>query len=271
MTTFSVFASKSWESERIRDEARELGLDTHLYEYYELNLANLKIPDIAVFRTVVDRIMGLDNTRIVQKIVKKMSESGGYVFNTGACLRAPIDKLKQQRLIRKNALPGIRDYKLDQRLPYPVIVKPKRGSLGIGVELIKNKEELKEFFAEHEIKEYLIQEQMELGRDYRVIVLGGEALGVMERTAMPGKIVANFSQGGTVRGVELSDEVLEMAIKAASIIGLEFAGVDLIRDQNGGWSVLEVNRCPQFRGFEQATGVNVAKKIVEYCVRQAKR
>jgi ribosomal protein S6--L-glutamate ligase len=166
----------------------------------------------------------------------------------------------------EHSLPVVNEYKLIEDVSYPMIVKLKNGSLGIGVKIINTASELKQFWLENNREDWLMQELMEVGRDLRVLVLGGSVMGGMERRAVEGKVVANYSQGGTVNQVELTESQKKLALRAAEVLKLEYAGVDLIRDQERQWRILEVNRCAQFRGFEKATQQNVALEIVDYCI-----
>ena len=85
----------------------------------------------------------------------------------------------------------------------------------------------------------------------------------MKRKAKPGEFRSNVHLGGTVENYELNEQEEESAIKAAKVLGLSVAGVDLIQS-NRGPLVLEVNSSPGLEGIEKASGVDVADKIIEY-------
>ena len=86
----------------------------------------------------------------------------------------------------------------------------------------------------------------------------------MKRTAAPGKVVTNFSQGGSVVAGKISEKEESLALAAAKMFSLDYVGVDIMRDGYGNSYILEVNRSCQFEGFEKATGVNVAEKIIKF-------
>lgn len=109
----------------------------------------------------------------------------------------------------------------------------------------------------------LAQEKLPNAIDYRILVLNGRSLGIMKRTATKDNLVSNFSQGGKVEIFE-SDEFYDIAVKATEILECDYGGVDIMLDKDGHPLVLEVNRNAQFQGFEKATGVNVAKEIVDF-------
>lgn len=109
------------------------------------------------------------------------------------------------------------------------------------------------------IQQYI---QTSRGRDIRIIVVGGKAIGAMMRVAKKGW-KSNFHLGGFVKQVNMSSELEWLATEAARSMGLDIAGVDILIDRNT-YKICEVNSTPGFQGFELATGINVAKKIVEF-------
>lgn len=109
----------------------------------------------------------------------------------------------------------------------------------------------------------MVLDYMPIEHDYRVLVLGNKSLGVMRRSIPDGLVVRNVEQGGIVSAATLSDEICEMALKAARVMGLEFTGVDiLMQDQTS--CILEVNAITDFKGFEEATDQNVAEAMLSY-------
>ncbi len=101
------------------------------------------------------------------------------------------------------------------------------------------------------------------GCDIRCFVIGDQVVASMERIAQEGEFRANIHLGATARAVEITDEEREMAIKSAKLIGLEVAGVDMVRSSTGP-KILEINSSPGLEGIEGATGVNIAEKMIEY-------
>jgi glutathione synthase/RimK-type ligase-like ATP-grasp enzyme len=101
-------------------------------------------------------------------------------------------------------------------------------------------------------------------QDYRILVLNHLPLGAMLRKATKNQFVSNFSAGGLVASVPLTKPMRELSIQLSQLLKLDFAGIDLMKDQRGQLRVLEVNRFPEFIGFEQATRVNVSSKIESF-------
>ncbi len=154
---------------------------------------------------------------------------------------------------------------------YPLIAKRSYGSMGAGVFLISNHEELVSFMKENGGIPTLFQEfiKSSKGVDYRVIVIGGKAIGAMKRMN-PNDFRSNIALGGTAEVAKLSDRYLKTAEKAASILNLDYCGVDLLIGPNDEPVLCEVNSNAFIKGFEHYTGINVAKRYAEYIVDKMK-
>jgi RimK family alpha-L-glutamate ligase len=100
------------------------------------------------------------------------------------------------------------------------------------------------------------------GRDIRVFVVGGAVLGAIERRAPDGEWRTNVAIGGLATPFELPDEWAQLAVRAANVVGADYAGVDLLPSRDGRIFVLEVNGIPGWEGFQRATGIDVAGAIV---------
>jgi ribosomal protein S6--L-glutamate ligase len=103
------------------------------------------------------------------------------------------------------------------------------------------------------------------GRDIRVIVVGGKALGCMERVAQEGEFRSNIELGGVGKKVDPSKEYLAAAEKAAKSLGLDYCGVDLLETKEGP-VLCEVNSNAFFEGFEKVTGQDVATAYARHIV-----
>lgn len=176
-----------------------------------------------------------------------------------------LDKITQNNEFKIAGIPHIPLLKLSDA-KYPYIIKNKLGSHGDSVYKIEGPEDLKKVLKKHKLEDLLIQEFLNCGFDLRVIVLGGRVMGIMKRTPKSGEFLSNYSQGGGIEQYNGTDiNVIEdIAINTANHFSLEYVGVDLMKGNDGGWKVLEVNRACQFKGFEQATRVDLASKVVNY-------
>jgi ribosomal protein S6--L-glutamate ligase len=149
----------------------------------------------------------------------------------------------------------------------PLVVKLLEGTKGVGVVLAETSKAAESVInAFRSLKaDILVQQYIKesKGQDIRCFVIGDEVVASMERTAQEGEFRANIHLGATARAVEITAEEKELAIKAAKIIGLEVAGVDMVRS-NSGPKILEINSSPGLEGIEGATGIDVAGKMIEY-------
>jgi len=158
---------------------------------------------------------------------------------------------------------------------FPVIIKGSGGDRGTRVYKADNLEQLEKLVRDlrksetDEGKRYMLQEYIPNDGDYRVLVLGEKVLGVMKRSSQSeDEFKNNYSAGGKVEVAELPEEIKQLAIKAAKVCGLAVAGVDVaFRDNDLKKPIIwEVNKGPQFKGFMQATGIDVPAEIVKFLV-----
>lgn len=177
---------------------------------------------------------------------------------------------------------------------FPIIVKGSGGDRGTRVFKADNLEQLEKLVRDlrksetEEGKRYMLQEYIPNDGDYRILVLGEKVLGVMKRSSQnKNEFRNNYSAGGKVEVADLSQEIKQLAIKAAKVCGLAVAGVDVMakslsamphlpltkgRNKNQmsnnpkDYVILEVNKGPQFSGFMKATGIDVPAEIVKFLV-----
>jgi ribosomal protein S6--L-glutamate ligase len=108
------------------------------------------------------------------------------------------------------------------------------------------------------------------GNDIRVLVVGGKVVASMLRSGRMGDFRANLHRGGKAEAVVISQDEGRTAVRSAEVLGLNVAGVDLLRS-NRGPVVIEVNSSPGIEGMEQASGADVAGAMIEFLERHAKR
>lgn len=157
---------------------------------------------------------------------------------------------------------------------WPVVVKLLESTHGVGVALARSPYQLGRI-AEGFLRiqdRVIVQEFVEEseGRDIRALVVGSQVVASMERKAGSGEFRANLHRGATARPITLSAEEEALAVKAANIVGVEVAGVDLLPSQRGPL-LMEVNASPGLEGIEKATEVDIAGAIIEYAVNKAKK
>lgn len=103
-------------------------------------------------------------------------------------------------------------------------------------------------------------------RDVRVLALGAADAWAMEIKPAPGEFRANIHLGGTGKVLPVQGDMIELAQRAQKAVGLDIAGVDLMQDAEGAWWLGEVNFTPGFKGLEQATGVDIAARMLEFAM-----
>mgnify|MGYP001129262638 CR=1 FL=1 len=151
-----------------------------------------------------------------------------------------------------------------------LIIKLLEGTQGLGVVLAETKNAAESVIeAFHGLKaRVIIQEFIKesAGTDIRAFIVDGVVVGSMKRSAKEGEFRSNLHRGGTAEVIELTDEEENAAIKACKSLGLNIAGVDMLRSDRGPL-ILEVNSSPGLEGIERSTSKDIAKAIIRYVER----
>jgi RimK family alpha-L-glutamate ligase len=206
-----------------------------------------------------------------------IEERGVPVINSPRAIERSVDKFYTTALLHEAGLPtpetvvceGAADALAAMRAMRDAIVKPLFGSLGhgmvrvsdpeIALRVVRTLEQMRAVF-------YVQRAVNHGGRDIRAFVVGGRVLGAIERLAPAGEWRSNVSRGGSVRPFQLPAAWEELALRAAAVVGADYAGVDLIPSLDGEVFVLEVNGIPGWRGLRRATGLDVAGAIVDHVI-----
>ena len=148
-----------------------------------------------------------------------------------------------------------------------VVVKPLFGSLGAGSLRVNDRDMAYRLFTALEFGKnvYYIQEFIHHeNQDLRAFVLGDEVIASMKRRGDTWK--TNVSRGAQAHPHKLSEELEEISVRAAKVLGCEYAGVDLIEGR-GGYYVIEVNSIPAWKGLQSVTEINIAEKIIDHLIK----
>ena len=156
-----------------------------------------------------------------------------------------------------------------EKLGFPMVVKKVYGSLGEGVFLVQNKEELTTLYKEICHSPVLFQRYVSSskGRSIRVIVIDGKVFGAFIRKN-GGDFRSNFGTTAGSEKLENPDKYFSFAAKIAEKLQIEYAGIDLLDDDNGEIVMCEINSNAFFEEFEKTTGLNVAKAFAEMVVKK---
>jgi ribosomal protein S6--L-glutamate ligase len=225
---------------------------------------------------VLPRI-GYSITRHGVAIARQFERMGTYVANSSEGIRNSRDKLHATQLLSANHIPVpttayVRDWRDVERAirqvgGVPCVIKAAEGTQGSGVFLAHSEREANELAWDLLEKgdQVLVQEYIREshGRDVRVLVVGGHVVAAMRRRAHGREFRSNFHLGGNVESIDLPEDYSRIACKAARLLGLDIAGVDLL-ESNRGPLLLEVNSSPGLEGIEKATGVNVSGHIMRH-------
>ncbi|AOW21098.1 30S ribosomal protein S6--L-glutamate ligase [Urechidicola croceus] len=208
-------------------------------------------------------------------LIRQFDSIGAYVLNNAEAITQSRDKLHSSQIFSKNGIQipttGFANSPLDTKEVIsmvngaPLIIKLLESTQGKGVVLAEtNKAAESVINAFKSLKtNILVQEFIKEagGRDLRCFVIDGKVVASIERVATKGEFRANIHQGGTANIVKITSEEKKLAIKAAKVLNLDVAGVDLIRS-NKGPLLLEVNSSPGLEGIEQATGKDIASMMI---------
>lgn len=214
-------------------------------------------------------------------IVRQFEQMDIYSVNSSASITNSRDKLRSLQILSRHSI-GIppTTFVRDKRdiLPAiervggaPVIIKLVEGTQGIGV-LLANTAKSAEGIIEllhSQGQSVLVQKFVSesKGRDIRAFVVGDQVVGAMRRIAQGQEFRSNVHRGARTEVVELSDKYKETAVRAAQIMGLRVAGVDLL-EGNDGPQVMEVNSSPGLAGIEACTKLDIAGAIIDYMAAQ---
>ncbi len=206
--------------------------------------------------------------------LSRLEAAGVRVINPARVIEQTVDKYYTSWLLEQAGLPTPRTVVVErfddameafEALGGDVVVKPIFGSEGKGIVRITDPDMAYRVFRAHELSGFVfyLQEFVPHGRrDIRVFVIGGRVAAAMDRVGNGWR--TNVSQGAQGQPLELSEELTDMALRAADVVGAEYAGVDILPLEAGGHVVIEVNGIPGWRGLKKATGLDMADCLVDY-------
>ncbi len=219
-------------------------------------------------------------------IARQLERLGVHVFNGAEVIETVRDKLHTHQILAESGIdtPDTMLAKfpvnidlIESTIGFPLVVKTLNGALGIGVFLLESRsafQDLMELVGETNPNLQLIFQKfvsVSKGRDLRLFVVDGEVVAAMERRAQDGGFKANYSAGATVHEFKPDIEAIDIALRTADVLDIDIGGIDLLFKEGGGYTICEANTFPGFKGLEKASGVNVAKKILESMKRQLEK
>lgn len=272
-----------YSTQRLIEAAKERGHDVSVLNFLRCSMGLEGKRGSVLYRgepvevdAVIPRI-GASVTFYGTAVVRQFQTMGVYTLVTAEAIGRSRDKLRALQLLAREGI-GLpvtafarstkdTDSIIDLVGGAPLIIKLVEGTQGSGVVLAETKkaaqsviDAFRQLDANILVQEYIKESG---GSDVRCIVVGGRVVASMVRHAAPGEFRSNLHRGGTAEVTKLTTKERRTAVKAAKSLGLDVAGVDMLRSDRGPL-VLEVNSSPGLEGIEAATGVDVAGEMIEF-------
>ncbi|WP_435947716.1 30S ribosomal protein S6--L-glutamate ligase [Dryocola sp. BD586] len=215
-------------------------------------------------------------------VLRQFEMLGSYPLNESVAITRARDKLRSLQLLARQGIdlpvtgfahsPDDTSDLIDMVGGAPLVVKLVEGTQGIGVVLAETRQAAESVIdafrglnAHILVQEYIKEAK---GADIRCLVVGNEVVAAIERQAKPGDFRSNLHRGGQANQVTISEREREIALQAAATLGLDVAGVDILRASRGPL-VMEVNASPGLEGIEKTSGVDIATLMIKWIELQA--
>jgi ribosomal protein S6--L-glutamate ligase len=228
------------------------------------------------YDAVIPRI-GASITYYGTAVVRQFEQMNVFCMNSATGITNSRDKLRSLQILSRHdvGIPATEFVRskadvlpaIERAGGAPVIVKLLEGTQGVGVILADSRkvaeaiiETLQSARQNVLIQKFVAESK---GKDVRAFVVGDRVVAAMRRVAQGQEFRSNVHRGGSTEAIQLDDRYERTAIRAAQIMGLRVAGVDMLEGEDGP-QIMEVNSSPGLEGIERATGVDVAGAIVEY-------
>jgi len=269
---------------RLQEVAEERGHEFHIVNpmkcFMDIAAHRPKLffgqTELKGFDAVIPRI-GASVTFYGLAVLRQLETMGVSPLNESVAIGRSRDKLRSMQLFARDGIglpvtmfahdTSMTDEVIERAGGAPVVIKLLEGTQGVGVVLGETHRSAKsviEAFRGANVN-ILVQEFIkEAGAtDIRAIVIGGKVIATMKRTGAEGDFRSNLHRGGSAQTIKITPEERSTAIRAAKTMGLNVCGVDMLRS-NHGPVVMEVNSSPGLEGVENATGIDVAGKIIDF-------
>lgn len=199
------------------------------------------------------------------------------VINSPKAIEIAINKHRTLALLAKNGIKvpytvvteNVNETVKKLNYSKGIVVKPLFGSKGLGSFLLKDRDYAWRVLADLRYLRHVLYLQQLLkhgGKDIRAFVIGDKVVAAMYRE-LPGSWKTNIARGARPKPLKVTDEIADIAVKSAKIIGCDIAGVDIV-ESKGEKYVIEINSQPGWKGIQKVTKVDIAKKIIEYVVKE---
>ena len=212
--------------------------------------------------------------------LRALEYSGVVLVNSSEAVENSKDKLVSLMILMRNGVPVPDTIVTEEPLDVmkatekwgEVVIKPIMGSLGLGSTKVDNPDiayRVAKVLVSMGLPVYVQRYIRKPDRDIRIIFVGDEILGGIYRINKA-SWKTNVAQGATTQAFVLDKELTELTFKVRDALRLDYAGLDVVEDKDG-YKVLEVNASPLWKGFQAATGVKVAKRLVDHMIAKLKK
>jgi RimK family alpha-L-glutamate ligase len=214
-------------------------------------------------------------------VLHRLARLGVPVINSARCIERSVDKYFTSTLLEDAGIPTPRTRVCErfddamlgfEALGRDVVVKPLFGSEGRGMVRVSDPDLAYRTFRALEVTRsvFYLQEYVEHGgRDVRTFLVGGRVIAAMTRRGPGWK--TNVAQGAQVEPLDLPPDLVGLSRRAAGLLEADYAGVDILRTDDGRWLVIEVNGIPGWHGLQHTTAVDIAAAIAGHAVARAGR
>lgn len=281
-------APNCYSTRRLLEAAKSRGIDTKIRNTLRFTLdLNSGDPDMyyrgkhfPIPDAVLPRI-GASITYYGTAVLRQFEQMDVFTPNSSSGIVNSRDKLRSLQILSRHEIGITRSAFVRQRdeiLPAiervggaPVIVKLIEGTQGVGVVLAESAKiaqaivEMLQSTHQNVLIQNFVKESK--GRDVRALVVGDRVVASMRRVAQGDEFRSNVHRGGRVEAVELDSAYEETAVRAAQIMGLRVAGVDML-ESDAGPMIMEINSSPGLEGIEAATHLDVAGSIIDHIADQ---
>ena len=281
--------SNLYSTSRMLEAGRERGHNVRVVDYMRcyMNITSRK-PTVYYGGESLEKVdaiiprIGASNTFYGTAVVRQFETMNCFCVNPSIAISNSRDKLRSMQILAEAGInmpvTGFASHTKDIEGVIesvgstPLVMKLLQGTQGQGIVLAETRKAaesvmsaFRQLDADIMVQEFVKESS---GVDIRAFVIGSKVVAAMKRTAPQGEFRSNLHMGATVEKIVLTNEEVQVAVRAANILGLSIAGVDLMRSERGPL-ILEVNSSPGLQGIETCTKLDVAKQIITFLERNA--
>ncbi|MCX6000396.1 MAG: RimK family alpha-L-glutamate ligase [Chloroflexi bacterium] len=276
---------QSWHAEALRKALNRRGISSDCFPtvsfiagishtpYVRIKEQPLEQYDAIIVRSIPAG--SLEQVIFRVDVLHRLENIGVKIINSATTLERTVDKYYTSALLEDNGIPTPRTLVTEQfdqameafRQLGDVVVKPLFGSQGRGMVRVRDEDTAHRVFRALELGRYVyyLQEYIPHANwDIRAFVIGDTVVAAMGRRADDWR--TNVARNATVEPLELTDQLNQLSLRASHALGADYAGVDILKAENDGYYVAEVNGIPGWQGLQKTTKLGIADRIVDHIV-----